>query len=54
MNCTNNNEIYAFHSGGANVVFGDGHVQFLRTSTSIAVLSALVTAAGGEVIPGDF
>src|SRR5207302_2174384 len=29
VNCTNDNEIYAFHTGGANIVFGDGSVHFL-------------------------
>jgi prepilin-type processing-associated H-X9-DG protein len=51
INCSNL-EPYAFHSGGANVVLGDGSVRFLRSSISIAVVAALVTRAGGEVIPG--
>jgi prepilin-type processing-associated H-X9-DG protein/prepilin-type N-terminal cleavage/methylation domain-containing protein len=43
-------EIYAFHTGGANVVFADGSVHFLRQNMSIATLAALVTRAGGETI----
>ena len=51
MNCNNlQGDIYAFHTGGANVAFCDGHVQFVRSSVNIAVLAALVTKAGGEVI----
>jgi prepilin-type N-terminal cleavage/methylation domain-containing protein/prepilin-type processing-associated H-X9-DG protein len=50
INCSNNNEIYAFHSGGANVLMGDGTVHFLSTSTSIQVLGALLTARGGEAV----
>ncbi len=50
LNCSNNNEVYAFHLGGANVVFADGHVQFLRADLSIAVLAALITRSGGEVL----
>jgi prepilin-type N-terminal cleavage/methylation domain-containing protein/prepilin-type processing-associated H-X9-DG protein len=54
INCKNNNEIYSFHTGGATVLFGDGHVVFLRNSTDVKVVCAMVTATGGEVIPGDF
>jgi prepilin-type processing-associated H-X9-DG protein len=41
-------EVYAFHPGGANVVLADGSVRLLAKNTSIAVLAALVTRAGGE------
>jgi prepilin-type N-terminal cleavage/methylation domain-containing protein/prepilin-type processing-associated H-X9-DG protein len=55
VNCTNNGEVYAFHTGGANAVFADGHVQFLRDGLSVPTLAALITRAGGEVIPdSDF
>jgi prepilin-type N-terminal cleavage/methylation domain-containing protein/prepilin-type processing-associated H-X9-DG protein len=40
--------IYGFHSGGVNALFGDGHVQFLRQSTPIRTLAALVTRNAGE------
>src|SRR5262249_28223985 len=29
VNCTSNNEIYAFHPGGANALFVDGSVHFI-------------------------
>jgi prepilin-type N-terminal cleavage/methylation domain-containing protein/prepilin-type processing-associated H-X9-DG protein len=51
INCTNENEVYSFHPGGANAVFADGHVQFLSQGMSIRTLAALVTRAGGEVVP---
>ncbi len=54
VNCSTDNEIYAFHPGGANVSMGDGSVRFLRDSVPIRVLAALVSRAGGEVTPGDF
>jgi prepilin-type N-terminal cleavage/methylation domain-containing protein/prepilin-type processing-associated H-X9-DG protein len=54
LNCTNEGEVYSFHHGGANAVFADGHVQFLRAGMSIRTLAALVTRAGGEIIPEDF
>ena len=50
MNCTNDNEIFAFHTGGANVLFCDGSVHFLKNSISIRVLSRMVTKAGGEAL----
>jgi prepilin-type N-terminal cleavage/methylation domain-containing protein/prepilin-type processing-associated H-X9-DG protein len=54
LNCTNDGEVYSFHPGGANAVFADGHVQFLRAGMDIRTLAALVTRAGGEIVPGDF
>ena len=55
INCTNKKGIYSFHPGGANVVFADGAVHFLRESISIVTVAALATRAGGEVIAGtDF
>src|SRR5262249_60695701 len=53
MNCNNDREVYSFHAGGANAVFADGSVRFLRAGMSIRVLAALVTRAGGEVVPAD-
>jgi prepilin-type N-terminal cleavage/methylation domain-containing protein/prepilin-type processing-associated H-X9-DG protein len=38
------------HSGGANLVFGDGSVRFLGDSLSFITLQAMVTRAGGEVV----
>ncbi|MBM3994415.1 MAG: DUF1559 domain-containing protein [Planctomycetes bacterium] len=48
VNCSNNNEIYSFHTGGANVVLGDGSVRFLSTSVSIRIVAAMITRSGGE------
>ncbi len=50
INYTSNNEIYSWHTGGANALFGDGSVRFLPDSTSATVIVALVTRAGGEVV----
>jgi prepilin-type N-terminal cleavage/methylation domain-containing protein/prepilin-type processing-associated H-X9-DG protein len=48
-------QIYGFHDGGVNTVFGDGSVRFLPSSLDINTLAALVTRAGGEpVSAGDF
>jgi prepilin-type N-terminal cleavage/methylation domain-containing protein/prepilin-type processing-associated H-X9-DG protein len=55
LNCTNASEVYSFHPGGANAVFADGSVRFLRASIHIRVLAGLITRAGGEVVSGgDF
>jgi prepilin-type processing-associated H-X9-DG protein len=53
INCTSNNEIYAFHPGGANALFVDGSVHFLKDSISVRSLAALVTRAGGEILSAD-
>jgi prepilin-type N-terminal cleavage/methylation domain-containing protein/prepilin-type processing-associated H-X9-DG protein len=55
INATNYNEAYSFHTGGANFVFADGHVQFIRDSIPLEVFAALCTRAGGEVVNlGDY
>ncbi len=53
INCNNSWGIYSFHTGGANAVFVDGSVHFLRAGLSRDVLAALVTRAGDEVIGGN-
>jgi len=53
-NCGPNDEIFSFHTGGANVVFGDGHVQFITDSIAPSVAASLVSRSGGEVIGSGF
>ena len=48
-----NDEIFSYHSGGANCLFGDGSVRFLKESLNIVVLRSLVTLNGNEVISSD-
>jgi prepilin-type N-terminal cleavage/methylation domain-containing protein/prepilin-type processing-associated H-X9-DG protein len=50
INATNENEPYSFHQGGANVLFTDGHVQFIRASINLKTFAALVTRTAGEVV----
>ena len=47
--CSNDSEVFAFHSGGGNVVFGDGSVRFMRSGLTNAQFGALISRAGGEV-----
>jgi len=39
------------HSGGANMLFGDGSVKFMQNATALTTLQWLCTRAGGEVLP---
>ena len=41
------------HPGGANVLFGDGHVQFVKSSLSMQIWWALGTRDNGEVVSSD-
>jgi len=41
------------HPGGANVLFADGSVKFVKSTTARNVWQALGTAAGGEVVSAD-
>jgi prepilin-type processing-associated H-X9-DG protein len=43
-------QVYAFHTGGANVAMADGSVRFMRESVSFATFAALVTRASDDVI----
>jgi prepilin-type N-terminal cleavage/methylation domain-containing protein/prepilin-type processing-associated H-X9-DG protein len=51
--CGPNNEVFSFHSGGANVCFADGHVAFLKETVAGNILRALITKNEGEVLSSD-
>ncbi len=53
INCSNDLGFYAFHTGGANFVFGDGSVRFVRAAISPLAMIAAISRAGGEVVPID-
>jgi prepilin-type N-terminal cleavage/methylation domain-containing protein/prepilin-type processing-associated H-X9-DG protein len=53
LGCTNDREVYGFHPGGANAVFADGSVHFLRAGMDIRVMARLITRAGREVVSAD-
>jgi hypothetical protein len=50
VNCTNDNEIYSFHPGGAEILLGDGSVRLLLQTVAPQPLAALISRSGGEVI----
>jgi prepilin-type N-terminal cleavage/methylation domain-containing protein/prepilin-type processing-associated H-X9-DG protein len=53
INCTNVQQVYSFHPGGANALAADGSVHFLKETMDINTLAHLITRAGGEIIPAD-
>lgn len=52
MNCTNDSELYAFHNGGAQFLFGDGSVHFLSQNINGATFVAVMTRDRGDIV-GD-
>lgn len=53
INRRNDNEPYSFHSGGANFLFADGHVQFIAEDVPLRILAALCTRRAREAISGS-
>ncbi len=49
FNCSNRNEIYSFHPGGANFLYGDGSVHFHSETIEAETFVSLFTRAGGDV-----
>ncbi len=55
INCNNSAGVYAFHPGGANLLFCDGSVHFTSTRLSSTVFLGLASCDGDEIIPaGSF
>jgi len=53
INCHNDNETYAFHTGGAMHAFVDGSVRFIKESISPQTYAALITAQGGSLTAAE-
>jgi prepilin-type N-terminal cleavage/methylation domain-containing protein/prepilin-type processing-associated H-X9-DG protein len=49
MNCSNYDEIYAFHTGGANFLYGDGSVKFHGEDLKMDLFVTLFTRAAEDV-----
>ena len=41
------------HSGGVNVLFCDGHIQFVKNSINSTAWTGIGTRNGGEVVSAD-
>jgi prepilin-type processing-associated H-X9-DG protein len=48
-----NDELFSFHPGGINCLFGDGSVKFVKNTVNLIALRSLVTLNGGEVVSAD-
>ena len=53
VNCWNQSEIYAFHTGVANVCMGDGSVRSLRSTLSMSALFRLAARSDGNPVSAD-
>lgn len=53
VNCSNDNEVYSFHRGGAMLLMVDGATRFVTASLPIDRLAALVSRNGSEVAAVD-
>ncbi len=49
-NCGPNDEIFSFHTGGAQALFGDGAVRFLSENIDASVVGRLIARADGEPV----
>lgn len=54
INCTNDNEAYSFHRGGAYVLMADGSVHFISEMIHIKTFAALTTRAAKDVVTVEF
>lgn len=53
INGRNDTDIYSFHTHGANILFADSSVRFMKENLSAQMLVYLVTRRGGEVTTED-
>jgi prepilin-type N-terminal cleavage/methylation domain-containing protein/prepilin-type processing-associated H-X9-DG protein len=52
VNCHNIDQIWSFHPGGCNYLFGDGSVHFIRENLNFIVFKALFTREAGDDVSG--
>jgi prepilin-type N-terminal cleavage/methylation domain-containing protein len=50
VNCSNDNETYAFHPSGAMILMGDGGVRFLAQNVNIRIVARIITRGAGETV----
>jgi prepilin-type N-terminal cleavage/methylation domain-containing protein/prepilin-type processing-associated H-X9-DG protein len=51
VNCSNGEDIYSFHPGGANILMADGSVRFLKATVDLNTVALLLTPNDGSVLP---
>lgn len=54
VNCSNNNEIWSFHTKGAMYLFGDGSVTWMRENLPPKIFLALYTRGAGDLPGNDY
>lgn len=50
INAKNDNEPYSFHPTGINILFADGHAEFVAEQIDIMTFAAKCTRAAGEIV----
>lgn len=50
FNCKNNNEMYSFHPGGCQFIYGDGSVHFLSNEIELNTFVSLFTCAAEDLV----
>jgi prepilin-type processing-associated H-X9-DG protein len=48
INCSNNNEIFSFHTSGANFLYGDGSVHFFAETVAPEIFVSHFTCNAGD------
>src|SRR5262249_35546750 len=51
VNCSNGEEVYSFHPGGANILLTDGAVRFLKATVDLNTVALLLTPNDGLLVP---
>jgi prepilin-type N-terminal cleavage/methylation domain-containing protein/prepilin-type processing-associated H-X9-DG protein len=49
MNCTNWDDVYSYHAGGANILMGDGSVSYFTEDMSPDIFLTLFTRAADDI-----
>jgi prepilin-type N-terminal cleavage/methylation domain-containing protein/prepilin-type processing-associated H-X9-DG protein len=52
VNAKNDNEPFSFHPGGCNVLYVDGHVEWIQQDIELPIFAAQCTMSAGEVVGG--
>lgn len=53
VNCQNGEDLFSFHTGGANILMADGSVRLLSANVSLVTVCELLVPNDGYVMPPD-